>query len=101
MAAPVLLRKSDELSGACRSFLEELKTYLKTNKLNEFTAKDIRRPMRIAYSTLTRYLRDLRQGGYLEVAGGDQKNGFAFQIAKPNEYENLKNGVQTALEEAA
>ena len=101
LAAPVLLRKSDELSGACRSFLEELKFHLKRNKLETFTAKDIRRPMRIAYSTLSRYLRELRQGGYLEVAGGDQKNGFAFQIAEPNEYENLKNGVQKALTEAA
>lgn len=101
LAAPVLLRKSDELSGACRSFLEDLKSWLKENKREEFTAKDIRRPMRIAYSTLTRYLRDLRQGGYLEVAGGDQKNGFAFQITEPNEYEILKNGVQNALDEAA
>jgi energy-coupling factor transporter ATP-binding protein EcfA2 len=101
LAAPVLLRKSDELSGACRSFLEELKFHLKRNNLESFTAKDIRRPMRIAYSTLSRYLRELRQGGYLEVAGGDQKHGFAFQIAQPDEYEHLKNGVENALAEAA
>lgn len=101
LAAPVLLRKSDELSGACRSFLEELKSYLAEHKQDEFTAKDIRRPLRIAYSTLSRYLRDLRQSGYIEVAGGDQKNGFAFQITEPNEYEILKNGVQNALDEAA
>jgi len=42
LAAPVLLRKSDELSGACRSFLEELKSYLAEHKQDEFTSHEIR-----------------------------------------------------------
>lgn len=47
LAAPVLLRKSDELSGACRSFLEDLKTYLAENKQDEFTRKEIRAALRL------------------------------------------------------
>ncbi|RNC79870.1 MAG: hypothetical protein ED557_12120 [Balneola sp.] len=99
LATPVLLRKSDELSGACRSFLEELKFHLKRNKLESFTAKDIRRPMRMAYSTLKRYLLQLRQYGLVEVAGGDKKNGFAYQLTDIGEYEALKNGVQSLLDQ--
>ncbi len=100
LAAPVLLRKSDELSGACRSFLEELKFHLKRNKLESFTSHEIRKPLRIPYSTLKRYVLQLRQHGLLEVAGGDRKNGFCYQITEPGEYDQLKHGVQTALEEA-
>ncbi len=100
LAAPVLLKKSDELSGACRSFFEELKFHLKRNKLESFTSHEIRKPLRIPYSTLKRYLLQLRQYGLLEVAGGDRKNGFCYQITEPGEYDQLKHGVQTALEEA-
>ncbi len=100
LAAPVLLRKSDELSGACRSFLEELKFHLKRNKQDSFTSHEIRKPLRIPYSTLKRYLLQLRQNGFVEVAGGDRKNGFTYRITEPKEYEELKNGVQTALDEA-
>jgi len=100
LAAPVLLRKSDELSGACRSFLEELKFHLKRHKQDSFTTHEIRKPLRIPYSTLKRYLLQLRQNGFVEVVGGDRKNGFCYQITEPKEYEELKNGVQTALDEA-
>jgi len=99
LAAPVLLRKSDELSGACRSFLEELKTWLAENNQQEFTSSEIRKPLRIPYSTLKRYLLQLRQYGLIEVAGGDRKNGFDYQLTDIGEYEALRNGVQSLLDQ--
>ncbi len=97
LAAPVLLRKSDELSGACRSFLEELKAYLAEHKQQEFTSHEIRKFLRIPYSTVKRYLLQLRQNGFVEVAGGDKKNGYQYRITEPNEYELLKKSVSESL----
>jgi len=43
----VLLRKSDELTGSCRNYLESLKTYLKVKKKKQFTNREIRQALRI------------------------------------------------------
>jgi hypothetical protein len=56
----VLLRKADELSGACRNYFEQLKQYLQDNHISTFTNKEIRRGLRIPVSTVERYHAELR-----------------------------------------
>lgn len=47
----VLLRKSDELTGACRNYFERLKAYLQTNNISAFTSVQISKAMRMSIST--------------------------------------------------
>ncbi len=93
LAAPVLLRKSDELSGACRSFLEDLKTYLNTKKQDEFTRKEIRSALRLHPSKCKRYMAELSAFGYVERVAGNKKQGFAYGLTGADPYEKLKQEV--------
>ena len=43
----ILLRKSDELAGSCRNYLENLKAYLKSKRKKQFTALEIRKQLRL------------------------------------------------------
>jgi len=72
LLADVLSVKSDELSGACRSFLEDLKAWLDQEKKETFRSKEIRRTLRLAPSTASRYLRQLREYSLLRVVGGQR-----------------------------
>ena len=94
LASPVLLRKSDELSGACRSFLEDLKTYLNTNKQSEFTRKEIRSALRLHPSKCKRYMGELSAFGYVERTLGNQKQGFAYQLTGEDPYGQLKESLK-------
>ena len=42
----ILLRKADELSGACRNYFEKLKTWLKEESKTAFTNKQARQALR-------------------------------------------------------
>ena len=86
-----LLRKSDELSGELRDFFELLKT--KVDKENSFYAKDIRKTLRMHPMKLSRYLVNLEKRGYLQRAGGNQKQGFEYQVKEWEDYEMLKEGI--------
>ena len=95
LAAPVLLRKSDELSGACRSFLEDLKVWLKTNKQQEFTRKEIRSALRLHPSKCKRYMSELSAFGYVERVAGNNKQGFVYGLTGDDPYEKLKQCIDT------
>ena len=90
LLAPVLLRKSDELSGACRTFLERLKSYLKREQKQSFYASSVRMEMRIPTTTFNRYLIELVRYGYLKIVGGNRyKKGFEYEVVNYEEYEKL------------
>jgi len=93
LAAPVLLRKSDELSGACRSFLEDLKTYLAEHKQQEFTRKEIRSALRLHPSKCKRYMAELLAFGYVDKIAGNRKEGFNYRLTGDDPYEELKRTV--------
>jgi hypothetical protein len=95
LAAPVLLKKSDELSGACRSFLEDLKVWLKTNKQQEFTRKEIRSALRLHPSKCKRYMSELSAFGYVERVAGNNKQGFVYGLTGDDPYEKLKQSIDT------
>lgn len=61
LLSDTLFRKSDELSGACRSLLE----WISANVNGSFTAQGIRQRLRMAPRTLNRYLAELTAYGYL------------------------------------
>jgi hypothetical protein len=95
---PVLFAKGDELSGACRGFFEQLKTLVKPGE--SFSGKDIRQKMRVAPSTLRRYLFDLTRYGYLKTTGGSKYKGLEYKVLDYEEYTKLKDGVEGELNKA-
>lgn len=91
----VLFAKSDELSGACRSFFERLKNQ-KGN--GSFVGQEIRKEMRLAPSTMKRYLFELSRYGYIKIVGGSKYRGFEYQVIDSREYEKLKDNIDNQLD---
>ena len=91
-----LFRKSDELSGACRSFYEGLKSQLNKTKQDKFYAKDIRKENRINPRTLNRHLHELVSYNHLEVIGGNKhKTGYQYQVKE--EGEDLQEAIDLQI----
>jgi hypothetical protein len=66
----ILLRKSDDIPGGCRNYLERLKAV----GLNEFTNKEISKTLRFPISTVKRHNLVLLQTGYLKRELEQQAN---------------------------
>jgi len=94
----VLLRKSDELSGACRRYLECLKDYLKTKEKNEFTNLEIRKALRVNASTQKGYNKALREGYFIRTKSGSKATGFTYEIVSEQEYKSLKTSIDKVLD---
>ena len=92
-----LLRKSDELSGELRSFFESLKIWLQEKGHPQdgstFYAKDVRKAFRLHPMKLTRHLLQLEKRGLLRLLGGNRQNGYEYQVATWDDYNQLKSGI--------
>jgi hypothetical protein len=98
LLSPVLLRKSDELSGPCRDFLEQLKKHLKEKNRRSFYKADVRAFMRINPNNVKYYLRQLQQYGYIRIIGGDRySKGYEYEIANMQEYDQLQQKLDHVL----
>jgi len=93
----VLFSKSDELNKASRRFLELLKSKVKPGEV--FNPKEIRKGLRIAPSTLRRYLLDLSRTGYIKIKGGSKYRGFEYEVCDYEEYEKMRKSIDEKLEE--
>jgi hypothetical protein len=93
-----LLRKSDQLSGACRNFFEGLKMYLLEEKKQNYTSRELRISLRIAGTTLRRYHQELISCGYIKIKSGKKETGFVYEIVSYEEYKNLQASVDTVLD---
>ncbi|WP_282086650.1 hypothetical protein [Aquimarina algiphila] len=95
-----LLRKSDEITGACRNYLEELKKYLHQNTQTTFTALEIRRRLKVKKTTQWRYHQQLQDNYYIKKV--KKKKGdpiIRYEITNPNEYKELEQQISKALQE--
>ncbi len=95
----ILLRKSDELSGACRSYFEQLKSWLKQNAIEKFTNKEIRFALRINHNTQKMFMSSLQQYGYIQKLEGDRKKGFHYEVCSYEEYAQLEKHIATIMDE--
>ena len=97
----ILLRKSDELTGACRNYFEKLKTYLQQTKEKTFTSSEISRALRIPISTIKRYHLNLFTNGYIRHQENKNKDkSYSYEIISYEEYKELQSRITTALDEA-
>lgn len=95
----ILLRKSDELSGACRNYFEKLKTYLKENNVSTFNNRTMGTAFRIAHSTVKRYHYDLHNAGLIKLNAEQKTKTFNYQVISTQEYEQLQQKINNALDE--
>lgn len=94
----ILLRKSDDLSGACRNYLESLKMYLIGKKQKQFTSREMSLKLRIPLTTIKRYHLDMYNSGYLRVMEKDKYKGYQYEIVSYEEYRQLKEGISSVLD---
>jgi DNA primase len=95
----VLFSKSDELTQVTRGFFEKLKLHLTENKIESFTAQQIRKIFRVEPRTIQRYIRELKQYGFIKpVSNFVHRKGFEYSIADANEYSQLKTEIDTHLQ---
>lgn len=94
----VLFRKSDELSGACRSFYEWLKACPALDAgAQGFTASDIRNQKRIHPRTVQRYCKELVDFGFLEITGGKKHTGYEYKLAEKTKKDNLQDSLSKQI----
>ncbi len=94
----VLLRKSDTINGATRNYLESLKAYLKEQNQTTFTNAEIRRNLRVKESTLRNYHNQLLAEDYIKRVKKSKTKSYCFEVIDINEYKELKEQIDTALE---
>ena len=94
----VLLRKSDELTGSCRNYLENLKTYLKAKKKKGFTNREIRQALRVNPSNQKRYNLQLQIGYYIKKVQGKKATGYHYEVVSTTEYNQLQTDINSVLD---
>lgn len=95
-----LLRKSDQLSGAQRTFFENMKSYLNSQGINKdnnksFHSKEIREHFRMHTQLLKRNMNALENIGLVVKIGENRKLSFEYEICLWDDYEFIKNGVDS------
>lgn len=99
MMKEILLRKSDELSGACRNYFENLKSHLENSKETTFTNRSIGQALRIAHSTVKRYNNELLQVGLIKLNKENKMKSFFYEVLSKEEYQQLKDKINIVLDE--
>lgn len=95
----VLIRKSDPLSAASRKYLERLKQWLKKENKISFTNKEARQALRVNPSNQKRYMLQLQDYDYVEKIRGERGKTYHYRISNLEEYEQLKGGISSVLDE--
>jgi predicted transcriptional regulator/histone H3/H4 len=95
----ILLRKSDQLNGATRDYFEKLKAWMMNEEKETFMNREIRTQLKIKGTTLRRYHYSLLDVGLIRVKSGKKSTGFQYEIITPDEYKQLKQRIDTILDE--
>lgn len=94
-----LIRKSDQLTGACRNHFEKLKLYLIGDEQKRFTNQQISQVFRMSITTVKYYHLMLVNNGYLKTIKQKGQKAFSYEIVSYEEYEKLQNSINTVLDE--
>jgi hypothetical protein len=95
----ILLRKSDELSGATRNYFELLKQQLQDSQQSVFTNKEVKQLLRLPISTVKRYNLELLQSNYIKRKENKHSKSYSFEITSYEEYSQLQNSIATVLDD--
>jgi hypothetical protein len=95
----ILLRKSDELSGACRNYLEAVKSYLENENKTQFTNREIRKALKVNPSNQKRYNLSLTLNYYIKNIKGKKGATYNYEIVSYKEFQELRNHITSVLDE--
>jgi predicted transcriptional regulator len=95
----ILLRKSDEISGSCRNYLEDVKSYLKTTKKDQFGGLEIRRALRIAKTSQWRFHKQLLESQLIKKVTIKGTQSYNYQITGHQEYQQMQQQIDKVLQE--
>ena len=96
----ILLRKSDELSGACRNYFERLKQWLKQDTKTAFTNYEARMALRENHSNQKRFMLQLVQGNYVKrIEQNNKSKSHTYEIVSTEEYNQLQSRITSVLDE--
>ncbi len=107
LLAEILLRKSDELTGACRNYLEQVKHYIKEREKNNqseepnigFTNREIRRALRVNPNNQKRYNLSLISNHYIRKVKGKKGQAYHYQIVSYEEFTALQSKITNVLDD--
>ncbi len=95
----VLLRKSDELSGSCRDYLQQVNQYLQSNQQSRFTNREIRKHLKLEPTKQKRFTKTLLESYYIKRTQGSKARGYEYEIVSPDEYNQLQRKITGVLAE--
>lgn len=95
----ILLRKSDELSGGCRNYFEQLKAYVTSHEVEKFTNNEIKTNLHIPISTVKRHNTELLQNSLIKKIDDKQSKAHYYEIISTEEYKQLQNRITTVLDD--
>ena len=94
----ILLKKSDRLTPACRSYFEALKDHLNQTEKTAFGNREISLEMLVSLPTVKRYHKELYDQGYINLKGKAKNGSYQFEIISLEEYKQLQENIQTVLD---
>ena len=97
---PVLLRKSDELSGATRDHLNRLKAWLADKNRTAFGNREISRELKKPIATVKRHHSQLLQLGYLSAKKQPKAKGYLFALTQLANDKSREKLIHEALDRA-
>lgn len=96
----ILLRKSDELSGACRNYFEHVKTWMQEATKTTFTNYEARMALRENHSNQKRFMLQLVQGHFVKkIEQTEKSKTHIYEIVSSEEYKQLQNRISSVLDE--
>jgi hypothetical protein len=94
----ILLRKSDELSGSCRDYLQHINEYLQANEITRFSNREIRKHLKLEPTKQKRFTKLLLESYYIKRVQGTKAKGYEYEITSPDEYKQLQNKIAGVLQ---
>jgi predicted transcriptional regulator len=95
----ILIKKSDQLSPACRNYFERLKMYLLGEKTTIFTNRQISFKLNKSLPTIKRYHKELYDKHFLKIKKKNKQQGFEYEIVSYEEYRQLQENVSSILDQ--
>jgi len=92
----ILLRKSDELNKATRTYFEYLKAWLKSEEKQSFVLGEARKALNVSHGSQKRYMSILIDNYCIKKE--KTKEGFVYSVNTYEDYKNLKEKVSNSLD---
>lgn len=94
----ILLRKSDELNGSCRDYLQHITEYLQANEITRFSNREIRKHLKLEPTKQKRFTKLLLESYYIKRVQGTKAKGYEYELTSPDEYKQLQNKIAGVLQ---